>query len=66
MGNSPTFLLLTANSSLCRLSAGTDLQVVVVPVGVDLVPSVHIEHRVQTLGGAGVLFKLLHLRRDKQ
>lgn len=43
-----------------------NLQVVVVPVGMDLVPSVHIEHRVQTLGGAGVLFKLLHLHRDKQ
>lgn len=38
-----------------------DLQVVVVAVGVHLVPGVDIEHRVQALGGAGVLFELLHL-----
>lgn len=38
-----------------------DLQVVVVAVGVNLVTSVNVEHRVQTLGGAGILFKLLHL-----
>lgn len=47
------------------LSRVPDLQVVVVPVGVDLIPSVHIEHGVKTLGGAGVLFELLHLHRDK-
>jgi len=38
-----------------------DLQVVIVAVGVHLVTGVHIEHRVQTLGGAGILFKFLHL-----
>lgn len=37
------------------------LQVVVVTVGVHLVTSVYIEHRVQTLGGTGILFKLLYL-----
>lgn len=51
---------------MCPLRAVTDLQVVVVHIGVELVPSVHVEHRVQTLGGAGVLFKLLHLHRHKQ
>lgn len=51
---------------ICLLSMVPDLQVVVVPVGVDLIPSVHVEHWVQTLGWAGVLFELLHLHRDKQ
>lgn len=40
-----------------------DLQVVVVAVGVHLITCVHVEHRVQTLGGAGILFELLHLVR---
>lgn len=43
---------------VCSLA---DLQVVVVAVGVNLVTGVDMEHRVQTLGGAGILFKLLHL-----
>lgn len=34
---------------------------VVVAVGVNLVTGVDVEHGVQTLGGAGILFKLLHL-----
>lgn len=43
------------------LVGGADLQVMVLAVGVDLIAGVHVEHRVQTLGGTGVLFKLLHL-----
>ena len=37
------------------------LQVAVVAAGEHLVPGVQVEHRVQTLGGAGVLLELLHL-----
>lgn len=58
----PVNILARADSSICV----PDLQVVVVPVGVDLIPGVHVEHRVQALGGAGVLFELLHLHRDQQ
>lgn len=53
----PVNILARAHSSI----GVPDLQVVVVPVGVDLIPGVHVEHRVQALGGAGVLFELLHL-----
>lgn len=42
----------------------TDLQVVVVVVGVNLVARVYVEHRVQAFGGAGVLFELLHLDKE--
>lgn len=34
---------------------------VIVAVGVNLVAGVHVEDGVETLGGAGVIFKLLHL-----
>jgi len=40
---------------------GAHLQVAVVAAGVHLITGVHVEHRVETLGGAGVLLGLLHL-----
>lgn len=44
----------------------TNLQVMVLVIGVDLVARMHVEHGVQTLGGGGVLLELLHLHTGTQ